>query len=257
MTTSGTADDRGENRRLGLHLDRSSPVPMYHQLAEQLESAIRDGILRPGETIENEVSLAQRLDLSRPTVRHAISALVTRGLLIRRRGVGTTVATDFLPQAGGVTSLFDELTVQGYAPATKVIRLVYGELDQRIALRLKLDPHTPLIALERLRLVNGTAVAMLRNWLPLDLPDLSAAHLESTGLYEFLGRRGIVAAATQQIIGSRAATTDERRLLDLGRSDSILTVTQLACAADGSTFDYGEHIYRADRYQFRVTHQAA
>ncbi len=252
---SGPAVERASGRQLDLLLDRASPVPIYHQLAEQIERAIRNGTLQPGETIEHEVSLAQRLELSRPTVRHAIAELVTRGLVSRRRGVGTTVTADSMQSLGMVTSLFDELTAQGLTPATKVLRLVHGEIDRRVALRLELDPGAPLIALERLRLANGAPIALLRNWLPLDLTDLAPTHLESTGLYEFLSRRGITASVTQQTIGSRAASADERRVLALGRSDSILTVTQLAQDSDGRPLDYGEHIYRADRYQFRVTRQ--
>lgn len=77
-------------------IDRSSPVPLYHQLAEQLTAAIESGRLGPGDAFENELALADRLDLSRPTVRRAIADLVARGLLVRRRGVGTTVASQVI-----------------------------------------------------------------------------------------------------------------------------------------------------------------
>ena len=73
-------------------IDRTSPVPLYHQLAEQLTDAVEGGQLKPGDQFENEMALAERLELSRPTVRRAIAELVDRGLLVRRRGVGTTVA---------------------------------------------------------------------------------------------------------------------------------------------------------------------
>jgi GntR family transcriptional regulator len=63
-------------------IDRSSPVPLYHQLAEQMARAIDEGKLQPGDPFENEVSVAERLQLSRPTVRRAIQELVDRGLLI-------------------------------------------------------------------------------------------------------------------------------------------------------------------------------
>src|SRR3954463_12830624 len=51
-------------------IDRSSPIPLYHQLAEQLAAAITSGSLQPGDPFENEVALAERLGVSRPTVRH-------------------------------------------------------------------------------------------------------------------------------------------------------------------------------------------
>jgi GntR family transcriptional regulator len=67
-------------------IDRQSPVPLYHQLAELLTHAITVGQLQPGDPFENEVAVADRLHVSRPTVRRAIQELVDRGLLVRRRG---------------------------------------------------------------------------------------------------------------------------------------------------------------------------
>ena len=72
-------------------VNRSSPVPLYFQVAEQIERAIFDGKLAPGDRIANEVALADQLGLSRPTVRQAIQTLVDKGLLVRKRGVGTQV----------------------------------------------------------------------------------------------------------------------------------------------------------------------
>ena len=76
---------------LAVELDRSSPVPLYYQLAQAIEAAIRDGELAPGDRFENELALAGRLSLSRPTTRRAIQELVDKGLLVRKRGVGTQV----------------------------------------------------------------------------------------------------------------------------------------------------------------------
>ena len=80
------------DRRVDVRIDRASPVPLWHQLAEQLAAAVRDGRLQPGDPVENEVALAARLAMSRPTVRRAMQSLVDQGLVVRRRGIGTTVA---------------------------------------------------------------------------------------------------------------------------------------------------------------------
>ncbi|MFV0426094.1 MAG: GntR family transcriptional regulator, partial [Beutenbergiaceae bacterium] len=72
-------------------VDRSSPVPLYHQVATCIEAAISDERLPAGARLENEISIGQRFGLSRPTVRRAIQELVDKGLLVRRRGIGTQV----------------------------------------------------------------------------------------------------------------------------------------------------------------------
>src|SRR5215212_6036677 len=76
----------GDDVPLTVELDRSSPVPLYYQLAQAIEAAIRDGELSPGDRFENELALAKRLTLSRPTTRRAIQELVDKGLLVRERG---------------------------------------------------------------------------------------------------------------------------------------------------------------------------
>ena len=97
-------------------IDRASPVPLYHQLAEQLTAAVEDGTLQPGDPFENELALADRLDLSRPTVRRAIAELVSRGLLVRRRGVGTAVASEVIHRRDELTSLFEDMERKGKRP---------------------------------------------------------------------------------------------------------------------------------------------
>lgn len=72
-------------------LDAGSPLPLYHQLAEQLFDQIRQGTYPPGSKIPSEHELAERHGIGRPTVRQATDALIRRGVLERKRGSGTYV----------------------------------------------------------------------------------------------------------------------------------------------------------------------
>ena len=72
-------------------LDRTSPIPLYFQVATRLQQLIEDGVMPVGGRLENEVELADRLGVSRPTMRRAIQYLVERGMLVRKRGVGTQI----------------------------------------------------------------------------------------------------------------------------------------------------------------------
>jgi DNA-binding GntR family transcriptional regulator len=105
-----------------LQVDRSSPVPLYYQIAQQLEGAIRSGELKPGERLENEVDLADRFGLSRPTVRQAIQELVRKGMLVRKRGVGTQVVQGLrgseFTRPVALSSLYDDLARTGRRPQT-------------------------------------------------------------------------------------------------------------------------------------------
>ena len=237
---------------LPIQLDRSSPVPLYHQLAEQLTAAITDGRLRPGDAFENEIGMSDRLSLSRPTVRRAISELVNQGLLVRRRGIGTTVANQMVHRKAELTSLYDDLAREGRAPRTEVLSLDCEAHDDRAAAVLELSPSTPLVSIVRLRYANDLPLAIMRNWLPPALNDLTLEQLTNDGLYAVLRARGIRPTVARQRIGARNATAEERRTLHMSKAEPLITMTRSAYAADGSPVEYGNHCYRADQYSVDV-----
>src|SRR3712207_8819316 len=75
----GSVGDRTSGVLTGTRLDHSSPVPLYHQAARVLEEAIEDGRLPRGSKLDNELDLAERLGISRPTMRAALKQLVDKG----------------------------------------------------------------------------------------------------------------------------------------------------------------------------------
>ncbi len=70
-------------------LDKSSPVPLYMQLAEQIKSRIIAGEIRPGDKLKSEAEMVAQYDVGRLTVRSALSQLVSEGYLEKAQGKGT------------------------------------------------------------------------------------------------------------------------------------------------------------------------
>src|ERR687890_1899597 len=119
-------------RQLDITLERNSPVPLYYQLAQYIEHAINAGDLAPGDRIENELSLTSRLGLSRPTARQAIQELVKKGLLVRKRGVGTQVVRSQFRRDERLSSLNEDLAKAGKRPSTRVLEYGITKLDPEI-----------------------------------------------------------------------------------------------------------------------------
>ncbi len=234
-------------------IDRASPVPLYHQLAQQLTAAVETGVLKPGDPFENEIALAERLQLSRPTVRRAIAEMVARGLLVRRRGVGTTVANEVIHRRDELTSLYDDLRRQGRRPATQVLTLEPESYDDRAAEALGLPRGAAMVLVERVRLADDQPIGVLRNWLPPAFADLTRDDLESRGLYELLRARGVRPAVAHQSIGARPPSPREQKLLRVTKSEPLLTMTRRAYDAAGAAVEFGDHCYRADQYAFDIT----
>ncbi|EWT02419.1 GntR family transcriptional regulator [Intrasporangium oryzae NRRL B-24470] len=239
-------------KQIDVRIDRDTPVPLYHQLAQQLEAAITSGELSPGEAFENEIAMADRLGLSRPTVRRAIQELVSQGLLLRRRGLGTTVASRQIHRRAELTSLYDDLKREGAGdPRTQVLsHEVVTDTTAATAMGVPLD--TPLLRIVRLRSDGDHPLAVLRNWLPPAYSDITVEQLTTSGLYALLRDRGARPVVAHQRIGARPPSADERRHLCLRASQPVLTMTRTAFDAMGNPVEYGDHCYRAEDYSIEV-----
>ena len=236
-----------------ISVNRSSPVPLYFQVAEQLEQAIRDGSLVAGERISNEVALAQELGLSRPTMRQAIQVLVDKGLLVRKRGVGTQVVRGRVSRPLELTSLFDDLTQAGERVGTQVLSLTLVEPDAETAATLQLAAGELVWRIERLRSVGGEPLAHMLNFVPADLVDLDSVDLTEVGLYDTLRRNGVVMRVAQQRICARRAEPAEARLLGEKRGAPLLTMERTAYDDAGRAVEVGIHAYRPALYAFEST----
>ncbi len=235
---------------LRLSVDRSSPVPLYFQLAQQLEAAIEHGTLTPGSLLGNEIELAGRLGLSRPTVRQAIQSLVDKGLLVRRRGVGTQVVHSQVKRPLELSSLYDDLEAAGQRPASQVLVNTLEPASAEVAAALGVAEGTEVHRVERLRLAHGEPMAYLCNHLPTGLFDLDSAQLEATGLYRLMRAAGITLHSARQSVGARAATADEGERLGEPEGAPLLTMQRTTFDDTGRAVEFGSHTYRASRYSF-------
>src|SRR4051794_3489429 len=189
-----------------VHLDRTSPVPLYYQVATRLQELIEKGEIGVGARIENEVDLAERLGVSRPTTRRAIQYLVERGMLVRKRGVGTQVVHPKVRRPVELSSLYDDLVAGDRAPRTEVLDLQVIPASDAIAASLSLEPGAEVTWIERLRYAGGEPLALMHNAIPVDVLTVTEADLAAHGLYELLRRAGPVPRIPTPGIGAPPAT---------------------------------------------------
>jgi DNA-binding GntR family transcriptional regulator len=239
---------------LTVDLDRSSPVPLYFQVSRQIEAAIDGGQLAPGDRLENEISLADRWGLSRPTMRRAIQELVDKGLLVRRRGIGTQVVHGRVKRPMDLTSLFDDLNRSDQKPTTRVLDRELVAAPAGVAERLGVPTGTQVLQLERLRSARDEPLAVMRNWLPADLaPVLTAEALETRGLYELMRGTGVHLRIATQRIAARGATAAEARLLEVRKGAPLLTMERVTYDGSGAAVEFGSHVYNAETYSIEMT----
>src|SRR5262245_49718371 len=234
---------------LDVTLNRLSPIPLYHQLARQLREAIESGRLAKGSFLDNELELAERWHVSRPTVRRAIQDLVDGGMLVRRRGVGTQVVSDQVRRPFKLSSLHDDLIASGRIPTTRVVRHERVAADRQVVEALGLEPGAEVVHIERLRSIDTRPLAIMRNWLIVEAAgSITAEDLARHGLYALLRERGIRPHSAVQRLGAVAASASDAALLGLSAGAPLMTMRRVMHDTTGRIIELGDHRYDATQY---------
>jgi DNA-binding GntR family transcriptional regulator len=179
--------------------------------------------------------------------------LVDKGLIVRRRGIGTRVVQSRVRRPLELSSLYDDLKNAGQEPATMVLSNTVESAPAAVAEALGLAEGTPVIVVVRLRSARNQPLARMRNYLPASLLEISTEALENRGLYQLIRAAGIRLHAATQAIGARNATPAEARLLKESRGAAVLTMERIAYDDNGTAVEYGTHIYAASRYSFQMS----
>ncbi|WP_341392801.1 GntR family transcriptional regulator [Arthrobacter sp. G119Y2] len=238
---------------LNIPIDRSSPVPLYHQVVQGIEAAIHSGELEYGSRLDNEIELAGKLKLSRPTMRKAMDELVRSGLLVRKRGVGTQVVSSQVRRRLELSSLYDDLQRGGQKPSTEVLEFRHGPADQDISRALELPDGVNVYHLKRLRSVGGKPLALMENWVRNDITEITEEGLRREGLYQILRNAGVNFRLATQRVGATVATAKQAELLHTSPGAALVTMERTAVDDAGRNVETGRHVYRGDSYSFEMT----
>jgi GntR family transcriptional regulator len=233
-----------------MRLDHRSAVPLRAQVERLLRELIQEPVYRDGGLLPDEVTLAQRLGISRGTIRAGIARLVFEGRLERKAGIGTRVTTPrpFQSGIGAWHSFTHELERQGIQVETFSLEARHSQVTQEAAQALQVAPKTKLLRLDRLRGWTGQPVVHFRSWLHSRL-GLTGTEDFSRPLYEILEQScGVVADQSREEL--RAVSADARLadLLRVRKGAPLLLRCRTVLDPGGRPIEFAEVHYRSDRF---------
>jgi DNA-binding GntR family transcriptional regulator len=208
-------------------LDKGASTPLYQQVKAKLLAEIRSGRYGPGDPIPTEPKLCEIYDVSRITVRRAISELQDERFLEKRHGKGTFVSLprmmSSLPDLGGFT---ENYPTRGYPLKKILLNVNVGNADESLARELSISPGAPIVTIQRLIKVEKTPMTLETSDLPLDLfPKLDERILSSESLYTLLKEEyGREIAFAKRVINVRFADAMEQSYLECRNMEPLFEV---------------------------------
>ncbi len=234
-------------------IDKHSPIPLYYQIMSQLREKIAEGAYAVNDALPTERELVETYQVSRMTIRQALSELVNEGILVRRKGIGTFVAPPKIEQAlSSLTSFTEDMVQRGMKAGSRIVSFKEMLPDPIIRKTLGLSAGEKVFECARLRLADEEPMALETTSLVASIcPGLRQEDLENQSLYKLLTERwGIQLDHATQSLEPILAPPYEATLLHVAPGSPLLFMHRVTYDQNGRAFESVKSLYRGDRYKF-------
>jgi GntR family transcriptional regulator len=231
---------------------------LYLQARQYLLSLIENGTYQPGERLPPEIDLAAQLGVSRPTLREALFNLEREGVVVRRHGVGTFVASK--PNSrlkGGLGRLESVLSLaarQGMVAQVRGLSVEQVLADEELAERLDVTPEMPLTRVQRTIVVKNRPIAYLIDYFSVDVISPGELGLFFSGsILDLLRQREDVrvheAVAQISAVNADVELADQ---LEIEPGQALLLLAETLFTEDNQPIEFSHNYFLPDHFQFHV-----
>lgn len=236
-------------------LDRKSSTPLYHQATNWLRGRINSGELSSGNQIPSEWEMADVLGISRITARQAITELVREGLLFRRTGKGTFVASPKThSKLSTLVGFSEKMQKLGHTVTSEVLEIEIESIDSFISEKLQLESGHKIIKLKRLRMLNNEPVAIQWSYFPY--PRCSALlevdFTKESLIQSIVQKCGIRAKNSIDQVSLTFVSGKDAVILNLKQRTPMLLIEGVLYSDSGDPIRYGKGMYRGDKFKLTV-----
>jgi len=222
--------------------------PLGERLRHALTDVLDSGVIAAGESLPSEREMAERLDVSRSTLRQGLKDLAQQGLVATRPGAGTVVVGRIHKALSRLSGFTEDMQLRGLLPSTRVLECCIGPVSPDAAFRTGLPLGVAMMTLVRLRYAGDEPIAYERSAVPVDA--VGAEYDGSGSLYERMDARGARPRRVLQSLQATGATEEIAHHLGIPVGAAVLEITQLGYGASGTLVEDAVSWYRGDRYKY-------
>ncbi len=227
-------------------------TPRYRSIEQALRARV--AAMRPNDPLPSEMALCEEFGVSRMTARQAVNELVRDGIAYRESGRGTFVAArPAHRRADSLLRFSEEMRRRGRRPASRVVAAGVRAATAVERDRLRLGRAAKVVAITRLRLADGIAVALEHAVFPGALAPLLDADLAGGSLHEALAGLGRVPTRGHGSISAAVADDGDAAVLGVDPGTALLVEERLILDQAGVPLELTQSRYVAGRYALDVT----
>lgn len=237
-------------------LRRAGRVPIYVQVAEDLEGAILRGEYGVGDRLPTEHALAAEYGINRHTAGQALNHLQGKGLVVRVRGRGTFVRPGRVDyRVAEKMSFTDSVTRVGLTPSRKILGVRSVRAFGRIPEAMKVPAGEPLVARESVSFAGEIpldhSVKHFRECLFPGIDELLMRPLSSRALVK--AHYGVEVYRARSTFEMEPADAEMSRHLGVQPGAALLRVESLDTLEDGTPAEWGVTYFRGDATRVLVS----
>lgn len=236
-----------------LELNHDSEIPLHIQVENIIRDLIKKDNYKNGEMLPKEEDLARRFAVSRNTVRHAFDKLVYEGLLVRKKGKGTTVALQTVStRLDSWLSFTNEMKLKGIEVKNYEISTSLIKCNSELAKTFDIPEGKEILKLVRLR---GTVERPIVYFISYFHPRVGLKGTEdfSAPLYQLLEKEcSVVASLSREEISAQKADKEIAAKLLLKPGDPVLFRKRHVYDPGKRIIEYNLGYYRADSFTYSI-----
>lgn len=235
--------------------DREIAEPSYLQVAQKLTQLIESGEIATGQSLPSERVLAEKLQLSRTTVRRAYDELRAKDYLSThgRSGVAVKAPVRLSPRLGRLKGFTEEMRELGMEPTTRLIERSIV-IDRTLSSLFERPTTAQFLHLVRVRLGNDIPLSREVAWYDLTAAPALADWSVTGSAYQYLLEHcGIALTHGEQTIEAVMSSEPEMDVFEFTEPGPCLLFKRKTYSATGQMIEYVEGTFRGDSYAYRLT----
>ena len=239
-----------------MELKKEIPIPYYYQIEKILEESIESGQYKVNDFLPSERELSSKFNVSKITIRKALSNLEFKGLIKKVKGKGSIIRSKKIEGRilNKMIGTFNDLAEMGFDIENEILNSNISEPSEEVRSKLNLEPAEEVLSFERLRLIDKEPYQYSNSFIPRKLIlNIDLKVITDRSLYEVLEHEfGLKINKITRIVEASIASAHDSKMFKIKEGYPILAFENIAYVNKNQPIEFSYNRIRGDLSRFQV-----